>query len=315
MKMFKQLSKLLPKRSLPKVAMMMCIKNEERFLDAHLRYHRSLGITRAYVFLDRCDDASLQIAQAYAWVVPIIVDDRLHTISPFYPDLFRVCADHALRMARAEGYDWLVSFDVDEFIFANNRSRIQRKNVDLTNIPLNQILQEGHLPSLLATVAAKIEAVFVASWNVIPGRLEPNTPFWKHHFFRNRKPQPQMMCDPLTGQTLMWPGQVASRGKSIVRTGADIQCLGSHEWVRAQTFDYPKRPFEIRIPTHNHGFLFHFYVTDSKHWREKYQKLSREMIRWHEGQPVAFPKQCGKRASAVLTNDEIEIYLNEWLYS
>lgn len=30
---------------------------------------------------------------------------------------------------------------------------------------------------------------------------------------------------------------------------------------------------------------------------------------------MAFPKQCGKRASAVLTNDEIEIYLNEWLYS
>ena len=277
MSIFPNSSTALSQQTLPKVALMMCIQNEERFLDAHLRYHRALGISRAYVFLDRCQDSSLSIAQKYPWVEPIIVNDRLHTISPFYPDLFRVCADYALQMARAEGYDWLVSIDVDEFIFANNQSTIRDSDIDLTDMALDTILRIGDVPSLFAAVPATYEAVFMASWNVVPGQLERDTPFWKNHFFQDLKPLPHTMCDPLTGKTLVWPGSHTSRGKSSVRTNAQIQCLGSHDWVRAQEVNYPKRPLNMPIPTLKHGFLYHFYVTNSHHWREKYQKLAKSL--------------------------------------
>ncbi|MCB0165886.1 MAG: glycosyltransferase family 2 protein [Anaerolineae bacterium] len=297
---------------LPKIAMFMCIHNEERFLEANLRYHRALGVSRAYVFLDRCEDASLQIAQSFPWVEPIILDDRLHTLSPYYSDLFRVCADHAWRMAQAEGFDWLVCIDVDEFVFVNNQSIVQNTHFDLTDIPLETILCAGHLPSMLSTVSPGTEAIFLQSWNVVPGKPNQNDPFWKQYFFQSQKPWTQTMCDPLTGKIIDWDGNLASRGKSMVRTNAAIQCLDSHLWVRSQGVNH--RPVNISIPTKNHGFLYHFYIVNSHHWREKYQKLSRELTLWQSGSPVQFPKQCGKRASAVLNNDEIEIYLNEWFF-
>jgi hypothetical protein len=302
------------KRPLPKVAMFMCIHNEERFLEAHLRYHHALGVVRAYVFLDRCDDCSLQIARSFRWVEPVIVDDRLHTISPFYTDLFRVCADHARRMACAEGFDWLLCCDVDEFVFANHQSLVQDRDFDLTHISLETILRVGHLPSMLAAAASATEAIFLKSWNVIPARLAHQAPFWKQQFFPGRAPWRPSVCDPLTGQTSDIEKQLASRGKSIVRTSADIQCITSHEWVRAQGFSYSRRPADIPIPTTTQGFLYHFYISDARHWREKYQKLSRELTVWHSGDPVNFSKQCGKRASAVLSDEEIELYLNEWVY-
>jgi hypothetical protein len=304
----------LKRQPLPRVAMFMCIHNEERFLEAHLRYHRAMGVSRAYVFLDRCDDASLQIAQSFPWVEPVVVNDRLHTISPFYSDLFRVCADHARRMAHAEGFDWLLCLDVDEFVFANKHSVVRETDFDLTGIPLETILRAGHLPSMVATVAPKTEAIFLANWNIVPGKSDRNDPFWKLHFFYSRILPPQLMCDPLTGQTEEYQVVLGSRGKSMVSTKADIQCLSSHEWVRSQGYHYTKRPARIPITTKNQGFLYHFYTTDSQHWREKYQKLSRELTVWYAGNPVDFRKECGKRASAVLSDEEIELYLNEWIY-
>lgn len=302
------------KHTLPKVAMFMCIHNEERFLDAHLRYHRALGVSRAYVFLDRCDDSSLQIAQSFRWVEPIVVDDRLHSISPFYSDLFRVCADHARRMTHAEGFDWLLCCDVDEFVFANYQSSIRDWDSDLTHISLETILRSGHLPSMLVSVSPRTEAIFLESWNIIPARSVHQAPFWKQQFFPCRAPWHPRICDPLTGQMSDIEEPLASRGKSIVRTSADIQCMDSHGWVRSQGFSYSKRPANIPIPTEARGFLYHFYITDARHWREKYQKLSRELTVWHWGNPVGFSKQCGKRASAVLSDEEIELYLNEWVY-
>ncbi len=294
--------------------MFMCIHNEERFLEANLRYHRALGVSRAYVFLDRCNDASLQIAQSFRWVEPIVVDDRLHIISPYYSDLFRVCADHARRMAHAEGFDWLLCCDVDEFVFANHQSTVRDKDSDLTYISLETILSVGHLPSKLATISPRTEAIFLESWNVIPTQFDHQMPFWKQHFFPGQEPYYPRICDPLTGQTLDIKERLASRGKSIVRTSADIQCLDSHEWVRSQEFSYSKRLANIPIPTETQGFLYHFYITDARHWREKYQKLSRELTVWQWGAPVNFSKQCGKRASAVLSDEEIELYLNQWVY-
>jgi hypothetical protein len=314
MNIFKKMFNTPKDQPLPKVAMFLCIHNEERFLEANLQYHRSLGVSRAYVFLDRCEDTSLQIAQSFPWVEPVIVDDRLHTISPFYTDLFRVCADHAWRIAQAEGFDWLICFDADEFIFINHQSTIRDTDSDLTDIPLETILRVGHLPSMLATVSPKTEAIFLQSWNVVPEQLNQDAPFWKQQFFPSQKPWFPKQCDPLTGQIVDKAEKLASRGKSIVRTNADIQCRDSHQWVRSQGFNYSERPANIPIQTKKHGFLYHFYITDSHHWREKYQKLSRELAVWHPGNPVGFAKQCGKRASAVLTHEEIEIYLNEWVY-
>lgn len=59
--------------NLPRLAMVMCIKNEERFLEANLHYHHALGVARAYIYLDNCTDRSLELVQSFPWAVPILI--------------------------------------------------------------------------------------------------------------------------------------------------------------------------------------------------------------------------------------------------
>src|SRR5262245_56411062 len=102
----------------PVLAMVMCVRDEADFLPYHLAYHHALGVTRAYVFLDRCADATATVLGSCPWARAIDADRDPDVESlPVYQQR---CADRALEMARAEGIDWLMHLDADEFAWGDN---------------------------------------------------------------------------------------------------------------------------------------------------------------------------------------------------
>src|SRR5215208_6610913 len=132
-------------RSLPSLAMALAIRDEERFLSANLAYHHALGVSRVYVFLDRCTDASQQIAQAFPWVRTI--DDDVRSDDRSLPTYLNRCARAALKLARAEGFDWLMGVGADEFAFGDRRSGRIRQRLLGRHARTTAI---GSLPRMLA---------------------------------------------------------------------------------------------------------------------------------------------------------------------
>ena len=63
----------------------------------------------------------------------------------FVADLHAACMNHALYLARQEGFDWLAILDPDEFAFANNPGR--------------SAIERAHLPAMLRRIATTTAAV------------------------------------------------------------------------------------------------------------------------------------------------------------
>ena len=58
----------MTKKELPSLALVMCVRDEESFIGANLTYHHALGGSRAYIFADRCQDRTIEIAASFPWV-------------------------------------------------------------------------------------------------------------------------------------------------------------------------------------------------------------------------------------------------------
>ena len=52
-------------KPMPRVALLACVRDEAEFLPAFLLYHNAIGIERVYLFLDRCTDASEDLAGGF----------------------------------------------------------------------------------------------------------------------------------------------------------------------------------------------------------------------------------------------------------
>lgn len=98
-----------------RLAMVLCVRNEEDFLLANLLYHRALGVERAYVYLDRCTDRSVELASRLAGVRLIEAAPAERARFEYVGDFQAACMTHALGLARAEGFAWLLAVDADEF--------------------------------------------------------------------------------------------------------------------------------------------------------------------------------------------------------
>ena len=290
----------------PGLAMAMCVRNEAGLLPANLAYHRALGVRRAYVFLDRCTDGSEQIAAAFPWVHPIRLDPAQVEKLEYVPDLHRLCFDHALGLAREEGFDWLMVLDADEFAFAANPViRTRRHNSDLIR---------GNLPAMLSRAAAGTEQIRLHPKELVPAGLADDAPFWKQCYFQDGHSLTRDILDPLNGEVRNWSGMLAHDwGKSIVRTSSHVQSFGSHSWVPYQGRFLPQRPAMAPLKTEELGFHYHFVFTSRQHWYDKYRKLSHEPANWFFGGPVEFTKQCWKRAVSTLREDELERYYHRWV--
>jgi hypothetical protein len=297
-------------RSLPSLAMALTIRDEERFLAANLAYHRALGVSRAYVFLDRCADASRQIAQSFPWV-QTLDQDRPPEVS-FMAAHHARSADIALELARGEGFEWLMYVDADEFAFGDGapghlRWARNRRPSGLAARPETL----GSLPRMLTRVRPTTEQVVLSTKEVVPTPLKDGEPFWSLHYFQVRPAWEGRLLDPTSGEVRRLKRWLGHRmGKGIVRTSADVRSAGPHRWKPSPT---GADTATTRVPTEHRGSLYHFYVVSAAHWREKHSKHAEYPDHWWRGGSVGFPRQAWKEASLAMSDAEARAYYDRWV--
>jgi predicted AlkP superfamily phosphohydrolase/phosphomutase len=280
-----------------RLAITACVRDEADILPVHLAYHAALGVSRAYLYLDRCDERTHEVLRAVPWVevVPVERDVPAQSLE----QLQLVCMDDALQRARAEGIAWLLAIDPDEFAWGGPLA--------YDGAPL----VAGNLLAMLARAHPRTEQVVLKTLEALPRRQVPGTPFWRRHAMLRDAPLERDVRDPLTGETVRlrrWLGH--DLGKSVVRVAADVQPGTAHRWTRRQD-TVPGRMLPLVEETL--GQHFHYVVRDAAHWLDKYRKLAIDPDTWLDGAPMLFPKLAWKRAAATMTRDEAEQYYNAWV--
>ena len=295
---------------LPTVALALVVRDEARFLARHLAYHRALGVSRAYVYLDRCVDDSGAIARSFdfAEVVERDRDPAERFMSTYQTG---VLAD-ALSRARAEGVDWLLHVDADEFAFGENAAEPSDPDLE----PPADLLARGDLRRLirratrpwrggLRGLGRRVDQIILRPLEVVPTPLTAGQPFSALFWFQDGGALSRDLLDPTDGTVRRlddWLG--ARRGKSLIRVAADVKPKSAHDW---QTMS-GGRPV-----TANAGFHLHFVVTDGRHWLEKYRKFSEYPATWEKGNAVRFPKQAWKEAAARMSDADALAYFDRWV--
>jgi Glycosyl transferase family 2 len=283
----------------PRVAMLACARNEEELLPAFLLYHHAIGIERIYLFLDRCTDASAELAGRFPWVRALAVDPEEAARFPYVADLHAACMNHALQLARQEGFHWLLVLDPDEFAFANN--------------PGGSLIERADLRAMLRNVDTTISAVRLPTRELVPAPLSEESPFWKQRFFQTEPRLEWRLYDPVSGETHAWREFIGHRqGKYLVRTSLAVQAYDSHRWVPEQGRRFPDRPQFVPLPTEDRGWHLHFYTSSQRQWRDKFRKLAFEPERWICGNPVEPPKLLWRRATAA-PDALIADYFPRWI--
>lgn len=268
--------------SLPTVALVLCVRDEAEFLAANLRYHHALGVSRAYVFLDRCRDESAEVASAFPWAT-VLRHDRPDDIRHL-PIHLTDCANRGLALARRDGMDWLLFLDADEFARGDG--------------------VDGQLPAMLADVSADTDQLVLPTREVAPEVVAG--PFWHLRHFQVSGIVRRPILDPHTGElrTLgKWIGH--NQGKALARTRAALVAISSHRWGAAAG--------RAPVPTEQRGWHYHYVVTSGRHWHAKYRQLAEEPATWQGGKPVPFPKQCWKELAVRLSPAEADDYYRRWV--
>ena len=209
------------------------------------------------------------------------------------------CADDALARARAEGIDWLLHLDPDEFAWGG---------------PLEHdgsTRAAGDLRAMLARVAPRTEMVTLRTLEAVPVRRPTGTPFWTQHAMLADGAIVRDVLDPWTGRMTQLGrclGHVL--GKSVARVAADLQSASAHRWTRRQGVAVPA---ELPVASEELGVHFHYVVRDGAHWLAKYRQLSTDPDVWLRGIAMEFPKLSWKKAAAVMSREDAERYFDEWV--
>ena len=292
-----------------RLAVVLCVRDEEDFILANLLYHRALGVEQAYIYLDGCTDRTAELAGAVRGV-------RLFRISPaerkrftYVGDLQAACMTHALGLARQDGFTWLLTLDPDEFASGLDRAAAP---------PAEGLLAACDLRRLVAHLPPGPLQVVLATRECVPVDLG-DAPFWHQHYFQSL-PIPRTLHDPVTGETTVWDGFLGhDAGKPLLRTTANATGYHSHRWVRSQAGSAGTEPARARRlvddspATVTAGSLYHFNIVSAAHWQAKYRKVADELPFWPSGHPVEPPRQCWKQASRALDAAEAARYYARWI--
>lgn len=277
-----------------RVAVMTCVRNEEDFLEAHLRFHHRLGVERAYVFLDRCSDRSEEVARSFSWV-DALAEDRTPDIRYLLHHQNR-CAAAALERARSDGIEWLLHLDADELAWGDNGR--------------DELAADGSLQLLVSRSQPDTEMIVLRTKEVLPVLLPERARFWEQVYFQQDRVWERDLLDPTSGEIRRLPKWFGHDiGKSIVRVSAPVVPQTSHRWMRAHSAS--SETAELR--TERLGFHYHYVFTSASHWQRKYRALAAEPAEWSVGGVVPFPKQTFKEASIRLTSVEARDYYQRWL--
>jgi len=290
----------------PLLAMQFCAKNEARLLEAHLKYHRHLGVSKAYAYLDACTDESLDILRSFPWVECFTVDPAERQRFRYVSDMLVACMNDALERARRDGYDWLLVIDLDELAFGENPESESSKT---------SLRRRGSLVDMLTQIPEAIEVVSLRTREVVPMYLGEDFEFWKQRYFQDQHVLTRMLLDLRTGETSTWSDFLGHRlGKPIVRTSASVQAYTPHSWVRDQNKRFPLRPANMPVPIATRGYHYHFFAFQNSHFQKKFLKSPNQSDVRSNGIPERYSKQCFRLASKRLTGDALHEYLDRYFY-
>jgi hypothetical protein len=295
----------------PSLASFAVVRNEERFLREHLLYHRALGVSRCYLFLDRCTDKSEQIALSCPWVR--IIDAPRDLAKPSNISSHQIlCSGIALNLARNDSVDWLMHIDPDEFAFGQHGNQLSQLGHDfLERGELSALEVEGHLGAMLGEIPGEVQQVILQTRETAPIRYDANQPFWQHDYFQVNLPISRNILNPLTGRLECldrWLGH--NRGKAIIRVTADVAPYDPHQWGCAKS-SVPLA--SLPETTIKKGWHYHYVVTSGAHWKEKYSKFHADPDVWLNGTAMPFPRVAWKHASSRFGVMQAQAYFSEWI--
>ena len=289
-----------------KLAMQFCIRYDEEMLVPHLKYHQFLGVSKVYAYLDQCNQRALDILRAFDFVECIAVDACERQQFGYVPHLQLACMNDALKRARRDGFDWLMSIDIDEFALPDNCQLIGNKSPSVVR---------NSLVSMLDQIEPHIDVIMLSVKEVVPFYCNERFEFWRQHYFQDQKPLSRELLNVETGETRKCAEFMShNAGKSIARTSASIQSHGPHGWVKDQGKDFPLLPFLLYPQSAHCGFIYHYFAFQNSHFQKKFKLASKEPSLYTNGEPVAFPRQCLKAASANLRGAKLVAYLQQYLY-
>ncbi len=245
-------------RPLPKVGMVLIVRDEARFLDAHLRYHRWLGVERVYCYEHRCMDRSGAIASAYPWVQRILLEGHCPRREAYISELHRHCMNDALMRARRDHIDWLLIIDADEFVVPADRPRA------------------GGLPAILRQLPDAIIEARLRTREVVACAEFGEDNWYQNPFFAIPERTPQPLAEGVT-----WAGYLGhQQGQRLVRKDAPVQAYDSHRWTAAMPEIPEGMPRYRPLPSVDIGWHAHYYLASPEHWLEKFTRHNDFPAHW-----------------------------------
>ncbi|MFT5411244.1 MAG: hypothetical protein ACI9NC_003978, partial [Verrucomicrobiales bacterium] len=264
-------------------------------------------------------DETEAIARSFPWVEVERRDRPPET--QFMRQHQNACAAMALEKARGEGFDWLLHLDADELAFGSDPATREAGDRSpgwlerLFKPPHKQALQRADLIEMLAGIAPDTQQVILRTHEAFPLRLPRAEDFWQNPYFQSGEPFIQRILDPTTGKKMKFDRYLGhDKGKSIVRTAADVQAFNPHGWTTNQNIVAPEFPQEIPIPTEERGCHFHYLVVTAEQWRKKFGAFDGLAKNWPSGVPLAFPKSAWREAALTMTEQVAGDYLDEWVF-
>ena len=116
-----------------KIALVITVKNEERILRDNLIYHNALGISKAFVYLDKSTDGTKESIQDLDFVTisDSVVKEKYASLEYLHKFIATYETHHTARQClntfdakqscQLLGIDWLISIDADELIVLNRK--------------------------------------------------------------------------------------------------------------------------------------------------------------------------------------------------
>lgn len=219
------------------IACVYTVKNEEELLPPNLAYHRHLGVTDFFVFLDDSTDATktriqnlpgLRLFENLGWeVMERFAQDRPGLDAAIFRSNFHTHSElrqilngnMAIEQCREDGIDWLLYLDPDELIC-----------LDLVRV------EEDGLQHLFAGLSPGAGAVWFKNIEAVPTRVEPGTPF-EDRLFKSDSFTPgeteypkSRILNPFTGKAApagwFWGH---SSGKIALRPAVGAYFLSTHD--------------------------------------------------------------------------------------
>ena len=252
-----------------RIALISTVKNEEGTILQHLAYHRFLGVTDFFIFLDHSSDGTKdKIAElpsltlnenlTYEDLLPFNQDKPeldLALIQRFYATHLGMRqilnANMALAMCRQAGIDWLLQLDQDELICLH-KTRVE----------------EGALERFLSSLDEDVGAVSFQNLELVPNRIEAEYAFegrlFKNHAVDASNPDwpKSRIYNPFTkGMTPAGWFWGHSSGKLALRPNRNAYFISSHQCqtdgkiIKAQ-------------------FLLHYNISTFKQFLNKYRNFA-----------------------------------------